>query len=88
MKNSKDRSARFRTIIAFTDGKKEMIFEGIVNGKISKEKKGNKGFGYDPVFIPENETRTFAEMEPEEKNKFSHRAKAVRDFIYWLRIIL
>ena len=61
--NSKNRKARFRTVIALILEKKEYLFEGIVNGTIIKEKRGIEGFGYDPIFLPDGKTRTFAEME-------------------------
>ncbi|CAN5780031.1 non-canonical purine NTP diphosphatase [soil metagenome] len=80
MKDCKDRSAHFRTVIAFTDGKQEHLFEGIVEGKIIEEKRGTKGFGYDPVFVPDGYSKTFAEMELEEKNSVSHRARALKKF--------
>lgn len=74
---SKNRKARFRTVIALIMEGKEYIFEGIVDGMITSHRKGKDGFGYDPVFIPEGETRTFAEMPLSEKNKISHRAMAI-----------
>jgi XTP/dITP diphosphohydrolase len=74
---SKNRQARFRTVIALIMEGKEYIFEGIVDGMITSHRKGKDGFGYDPVFIPEGETRTFAEMPLSEKNKISHRAMAI-----------
>ena len=74
--NSKNRKARFRTVIALILEKKEYLFEGIVNGTIIKEKRGIEGFGYDPNFLPDGKTRTFAEMELSEKNTISHRALA------------
>ncbi len=74
---SKNRKARFRTVIALIMEGKEYIFEGIVDGMITSHRKGKDGFGYDPVFIPEGETRTFAEMPLSEKNKISHRARAI-----------
>jgi XTP/dITP diphosphohydrolase len=74
--NSENRKARFRTVIALIFGNKEYLFEGIVNGTIISEKRGKEGFGYDPVFIPEGKNQTFAEMEPDEKNRISHRSRA------------
>ena len=65
--SSENRNARFRTVIALIFERKEYLFEGIVAGKIINEKRGDKGFGYDPVFIPEGNTRTFAEMELDEE---------------------
>ena len=72
------RMARFRTVIAFIPGPgREQLVEGIVRGVIAEEPRGTGGFGYDPVFIPEGHTRTFAEMTLEEKNRVSHRAMAL-----------
>lgn len=76
MGECENRNARFRTVIALILDGKEYLFEGIVNGRIIAEKRGNEGFGYDPVFIPEGMTRTFAEMSLDEKNRISHRARA------------
>jgi XTP/dITP diphosphohydrolase len=73
---SQNRNARFRTVIALIIGRREFLFEGRVNGRIINEKRGSEGFGYDPVFVPEGETRTFAEMPLYEKNLISHRARA------------
>ncbi len=80
LRNKSSRKAQFRTVIAFVDGKQEKLFEGVVEGTISFQPSGNMGFGYDPVFIPEGESRTFAEMTLEEKNGISHRARAFRAF--------
>jgi XTP/dITP diphosphohydrolase len=85
MENCTDRSARFRTVIAFVEGKNEHLFEGIVNGCIANEKRGEKGFGYDPVFIPEESERSFAEMELPEKNAISHRARALLKLVEFLK---
>ena len=74
--NTDNREARFRTVIALILEKKEYLFEGIVTGKIIREKKGIEGFGYDPIFIPDGKTLTFAEMRLAEKNSVSHRARA------------
>ena len=71
-----ERAARFRTIIALIIDNREYLFEGNVAGKIINERRGNEGFGYDPIFVPEGETRTFAEMTLAEKNIISHRAMA------------
>ena len=76
MGECENRNARFRTVIALILAGKEYLFEGIVNGRIIAEKRGNEGFGYDPVFIPEGMSRTFAEMSLDEKNRISHRARA------------
>ena len=79
-----NRNARFRTVIALILDGKVNYFEGIVNGKIITERKGSEGFGYDPVFIPEGYTQTFAEMSLAEKNKISHRARAVARLVDFL----
>lgn len=76
LKGNENRTARFRTVIALIFSDREYLFEGIVNGTIIDEKRGSEGFGYDPVFIPEGKTRTFAEMDLGEKNTISHRARA------------
>jgi XTP/dITP diphosphohydrolase len=80
-----NRNARFRTVITLLIGQDEYYFEGRVDGKIIMEKRGEFGFGYDPIFIPENESRTFAEMSMEEKNQFSHRARAFQKMIEFLK---
>lgn len=72
-----NRQAQFRTIFALIIEGKEHLFEGIVKGEIIRQRRGNSGFGYDPIFVPEGCTQTFAEMGSEQKNKISHRAKAV-----------
>lgn len=82
--NSSDRRARFRTVIAWVNEGEERLFEGIVEGRITLEKRGTKGFGYDPVFQPEGFERSFAEMELAEKNTVSHRARAFEKFIRFL----
>lgn len=75
------RAAQFRTVIAFSDEKGTKLFEGIAKGQILKERRGEKGFGYDPIFLPLNKRKSFAEMSVEEKNDISHRGKAVRAFL-------
>jgi XTP/dITP diphosphohydrolase len=77
MKGQPNRKARFRTVISLRYNGQEHLFEGICNGSITREIKGEGGFGYDPVFVPDGDTRTFAQMTLEEKNHYSHRAKAV-----------
>ncbi len=72
-----DRSARFRTVVALILGGQEYLFEGEVRGTIMQEPAGEGGFGYDPVFRPEGYDLSFAEMAPEEKNRISHRGRAV-----------
>ncbi|WP_069130511.1 RdgB/HAM1 family non-canonical purine NTP pyrophosphatase [Rhodohalobacter halophilus] len=85
MKGKPNRSAQFRTVIAFVDGSDQYFFEGICRGIIINEKRGEKGFGYDPVFVPERYEKTFAELSSEEKNKISHRGRAVQKFIEFLK---
>lgn len=77
MEGVTDRSASFLTVIALVLDGELHLFEGRVEGAISSKRRGNEGFGYDPVFIPEGESRTFAEMSTEEKNRISHRARAL-----------
>lgn len=84
LKNSIDRKARFRTIICLLLDTKEYFFEGICEGEIIFERKGNQGFGYDPVFVPTGSTKTFAEMAMDEKNSFSHRKKALDKLVTFL----
>ena len=78
LNGSHSRNARFRTVIALIIAGKEYLFEGIIKGKIAVEKKGSNGFGYDPIFIPNGVSKTFAEIPVEEKNRISHRAIAVK----------
>jgi len=78
------RNARFRTVIALIYKNKEFLFEGIIKGDILKEKSGEHGFGYDPVFRPEGYSVSFAEMDPSEKNHISHRAEAIRKMINFI----
>ena len=77
LEDKADRTARFKTVIALFVNGEEFLFEGIVEGQIAEEPRGTNGFGYDPLFIPEGETRTFAEMKFEEKNARSHRTLAI-----------
>ena len=71
------RTARFRTVIAFVDDKTELFTEGIIEGLITVEPRGYDGFGYDPIFLPETESKTFSEMSQERKNRISHRGRAL-----------
>lgn len=85
MQGITNRKAQFRTAICLIlDGKKH-LFEGICKGEIIKEKRGNAGFGYDPIFIPEGYDKTFAELGNDIKNKISHRAKAVEMLCKFLK---
>ena len=87
LKNEENRQAQFRTVITLILNDKTHLFEGVVKGTISMEKKGIDGFGYDPIFIPEGQTRTFAEMTMKEKNLQSHRARAFEKMIAFLSLI-
>ncbi|MFK7786055.1 MAG: RdgB/HAM1 family non-canonical purine NTP pyrophosphatase [Crocinitomicaceae bacterium] len=84
LKDKEDRSARFKTVISLELDGQQHLFEGIVNGTIRTEKSGNQGFGYDPIFEPENCGKTFAQMSMEEKNSYSHRARAFGKMIAFL----
>ena len=84
LKPFENRLAQFRTVISLMLDGKEYFFEGICLGKIISERKGNNGFGYDPVFVPNGSDKTFAEMDMAEKNKFSHRKKAMEKLINFL----
>lgn len=79
-----NRKARFRCVISLIIQGKEYFFEGAVEGNIAEEPSGSDGFGYDPVFVPEGYTKTFAEMDGEEKNRISHRGKAVSQLVEFL----
>ena len=79
-----DRDARFRAVISLLIEGRETLFEGICEGKIIDNKRGNLGFGYDPVFIPAGSNKTFAEMSLEEKTRYSHRARATEKLVAFL----
>ncbi len=80
----KNRNARFRTVVSLVIDGHETQFEGIVEGQILEEKRGETGFGYDPIFKPNESTRSFAEMSMDEKNKISHRGRAVQKLVEFL----
>lgn len=80
-----DRSAQFRTVVALILNGEEHLFEGIVRGTIPTEERGTEGFGYDPVFAPEELGKTFAEVGPDVKNEVSHRARAVKKLAAFLK---
>ena len=82
--DKEDRSARFRTVISLELNGEQHLFEGIVNGTIRTEKSGDGGFGYDPIFEPENCGKTFGKMSMDEKNRYSHRARAFAKMIAFL----
>ena len=85
LKGAVNRNAEFKTVIALIINNTEVIFEGALKGTISEIPKGNNGFGYDPVFIPEGFDKTIGEMNAAEKAKISHRAKAVQKLIAYLQ---
>lgn len=87
LKNKTNRKAHFKCVIALILNGKEILFEGILKGEILPEKSGTNGFGYDPIFLPENSSKTLAEMSMEEKNKISHRAIAVKKLVEFLNNI-
>jgi XTP/dITP diphosphohydrolase len=85
MQGKLNRSAEFRTVICLVEGGKSILFEGKIKGRIINKKIGSSGFGYDPVFIPDNYFLTFAELNMEEKNKVSHRAKAIAKLVEYFK---
>ena len=84
LQNKSSRKAKFRTIIALNLRNKQYLFEGICDGKILNKKTGIKGFGYDPIFKPNNASCSFAEMSSEEKNIISHRGIAIQELVQFL----
>ncbi len=88
LEKKQDRSAQFRTVVALILNGQEVLFEGIVTGKIATERHyGQSGFGYDPLFIPDGFTETFSQMSPESKNQVSHRGRAVRKLADYLKTL-
>lgn len=85
LQDKPDRKAQFRTVICWVDNGTVEYFEGIVKGAIINKRRGDKGFGYDSVFVPEGYAQTFAEMTMAEKNRLSHRAIAVRKLTEFLK---
>lgn len=85
LRNADDRTAQFRTAIALIFEGEEHLFEGIVRGEIATEERGTEGFGYDPVFVPEDTGKTFAELGVDVKNRISHRARAVAKLAEFLK---
>ncbi len=81
LEGATSRRAQFRTVIALIIGGDEYLFEGVVKGEIATTYSGSEGFGYDPIFIPEGECRTFAQMTMEEKGAISHRGRATRALV-------
>lgn len=84
LKEKENRKAYFKTVVAYIDNKEERLFEGRVDGEIISSLRGDSGFGYDPIFIPDGYDQTFAEMPSELKNKISHRGRAMKEFISFL----
>ncbi len=87
LKDKKDRRAQFRTVITLIINSEKHFFEGICKGTISEARQGIGGFGYDPIFIPDNYSLSFGELSPQVKNQISHRGKAVRLLIDYLKTI-
>ncbi|OFX85310.1 MAG: non-canonical purine NTP pyrophosphatase [Bacteroidetes bacterium GWF2_33_16] len=85
LKNAQNRKARFRTVISLLIDGNEIQFEGIVEGSILENRHGSAGFGYDPIFLPDGYNLSFAEMPLSEKNKISHRAKAINKLVDYLK---
>lgn len=85
LKDQSDRKAYFTTVIALYINHKVHLFEGRINGTIITEKRGNNGFGYDPIFVPEGSNKTFAEMTADEKNEMSHRGRSLAKMTEYLK---
>ena len=85
LKNKANRNSRFKTIISLIIDGKSVNFEGVVEGKITEEKRGSNGFGYDPIFQPDGYSSTFGEMSLKEKNKISHRSIAINKMVQYLK---
>lgn len=85
LQSTENRRAYFVTVMCLVDEGMEEYFEGRVYGNLTHEVRGEKGFGYDPIFIPDNHEITFAEMKAEEKNQISHRKKAIEKFLAYLQ---
>jgi len=85
LKDKGDRSGQFRTIVSLVLAGELHHFEGVVKGSILSEKRGEGGFGYDPVFVPEGYSKTFAEMDMQQKNQISHRGLAVKKLVGFLK---
>ena len=85
LKDKPNRQAQFKTIFALCLGEERYTFEGIVRGEITRERKGTGGFGYDAVFLPEDYKETFAQMSADEKNRISHRGRALQQLSAFLR---
>lgn len=84
LKDKTNRTARFRTVMAYADGESVHYFEGVCEGRILDHEVGTGGFGYDPLFVPDGYEQTFAEMSPSLKNSISHRGQALKRFVAFL----
>jgi XTP/dITP diphosphohydrolase len=84
LKDKSNRTAQFKTVIALNLNGNQTLFTGIIKGKIIEEKVGNNGFGYDPIFVADGNTKTFAEFSIEEKSTISHRGLAVKQLVVFL----
>lgn len=85
LKDKTNKKANFKTVICLNYNGKQQLFTGIINGKIIEEKIGSNGFGYDPIFVANDYTQTFAELSIEEKSKISHRGIAVKQLVEFLQ---
>lgn len=85
LKNKINRKANFKTVICVNVNGEQHLFTGIINGEIISEKRGTNGFGYDPIFVAEGYHKTFAELTMEEKSDISHRGKAVKQLVEFLK---
>ncbi len=85
MQDASERTARFKTVVVYIDEGEVRIFEGECEGEIAETERGERGFGYDPIFTPRGDTRTFAELTMHEKNAVSHRGKALDKLVCFLR---
>lgn len=86
MRDEENRYAEFRSVVVYKErGRKAKVFIGKCKGKISFEKRGNRGFGFDPIFIPDGSNKTFGEMEVKEKNRYSHRSKSIELLLNFLK---
>jgi XTP/dITP diphosphohydrolase len=86
IRSPNQRAAQFRCVlVAYSPAGQERVVEGVVKGQISQKVSGTSGFGYDPIFVPENENKTFAELGPAFKNRVSHRAQAIRELVPFLQ---
>ena len=88
LKDKENKNGQFRTIIAADIKGKKSLFEGIIRGTLIDEKRGEGGFGYDPIFVPTGHSKTFAELEKKVKNTMSHRAKAFSSFVKDLNSVI